>query len=112
MPIINTLDFVNVLLLLSVTVLLIFLSKETKRSIILLLTLFVYVIVLIAHTVLLATIDNTQLITVKTITQSLTMDFALIAISYFSYLWVDDIEAKFRHKKSIDNSLEWFWKKV
>ena len=36
----------------------------------------------------------------------------MIFISYASYLWVDDVETKAKKKKSIDNSLEWFWKNV
>ena len=40
------------------------------------------------------------------------VDFVFILITFFSYLWVDDIEAKVKGTKSIDNSLDWFWKKV
>ena len=40
------------------------------------------------------------------------IDFVFIAITFFAYLWVDDIEVKVNGKKSIDNSLEWLWKKV
>jgi len=45
---------------------------------------------------------------------SFTMIFDLIFIllSFISYLWIDDIEAKVKKKKSIDNSLDWFWNKV
>ena len=40
------------------------------------------------------------------------IDFVFIFISFFAYLWVDDIEAKKMEKKSIDNSLDWLWKNV
>ena len=46
------------------------------------------------------------------LTKSITFDAIMIFLSYVAYLWVDDIEAKEKNKKSIDNSLEWFWKKV
>ena len=39
-------------------------------------------------------------------------DFVFVLITFFSYLWVDDIEARAIGKRSIDNSLDWFWKKV
>ena len=35
-----------------------------------------------------------------------------ILVTFFSYLWVDDIEAKTFGKKSVDNTLDWFWKKI
>ena len=46
------------------------------------------------------------------VTKSLGVDAIMIFLSYIAYLWVDDIETKEKNKKSIDNSLEWFWKKV
>ena len=46
------------------------------------------------------------------VTRSLGVDAIMIFLSYISYLWVDDIETKEKNKKSIDNSLEWFWKKI
>ena len=46
------------------------------------------------------------------VTKSLGVDAIMIFLSYIAYLWVDDIETKEKNKKSIDNSLDWFWKKV
>ena len=43
---------------------------------------------------------------------TITKIFIFVFLSFISYLWIDDIEAKERKVKSIDNSLEWFWKKV
>ena len=48
----------------------------------------------------------------ETLSRCIAIDFVFILISFFSYLWVDDIEAKAKNKKSIDNSLDWFWKNV
>ena len=42
----------------------------------------------------------------------MSIEAIMILLSYISYLWVDDIEAKEKNKKSIDNSLDWFWKKI
>lgn len=46
------------------------------------------------------------------LSRCIAIDFVFILISFFAYLWVDDIETKKLGKKSIDNSLDWFWKKV
>ena len=48
----------------------------------------------------------------ETLSRCIAIDFVFILISFFSYLWVDDIEAKAKNKISIDNSLDWFWKNV
>ena len=40
------------------------------------------------------------------------IDLVFVFISFISYLWMDDIEAKERKQKVIDSSLDWFWKKV
>ena len=48
----------------------------------------------------------------RAVTRSATIDLIFIFLSFISYLWVDDIEVKAGKKKSIDNSLEWFWNKV
>lgn len=112
MFIFNTADPFNVLLLLAATILLIFLGKETKRSAIVGVLLIVYLVIIVVHSIQLSTIDPAFTETISVITKSLTVDFALICVAFFAYLWVDDIEARFRQKKSIDNSLDWFWKKV
>ena len=39
-------------------------------------------------------------------------DFVFIFLSFISYLWIDEIQAKVENIKSIDNSLDWFWKRV
>ena len=112
MFILNTADPFNLILLLTATILLIFLGKETKRSVIPQIVLLAYLVVLVMHAVQLSTLNPENFDLVKVISQSLAVDFGLIAISFFAYLWVDDIEAKVKKKKSIDNSLDWFWKKV
>ena len=109
---INTADYLNAILLLAATVLTIILSKETKSSISVLCMLVIFLCILILHAVQLGIVDPMETEIIKIISNSLTMDFALISVAFLGYLWADDIETKEKKKNSIDNSLEWFWKKV
>ena len=102
----------TLLLMLIATVLLIFLSQEVKKSYIAGITLGVYLAILVMHTVQLTTLPEEYNYLFNTFTRCLAIDFIFVLITFFSYLWVDDIEAKKLGKKSIDNSLDWFWKKV
>lgn len=102
----------TLILMLAATVLLIFLAQEIKKSYITALPLFAYLIILIAHVAQLMTLSEEYRYLVNTLSRCLAIDFVFILITFFSYLWVDDIEAKKLGKKSIDNSLDWFWKKV
>ena len=112
MPMIN---FTNPLILLVTTllfVLILILSKETKKSMIVAIMLFAFVGILIAHTIMYITsnelLEETRSILVFTIV----FDLIFVLLSFISYLWIDDIEAKQKKKKSIDNSLDWFWQKI
>lgn len=105
------LDMTNPMILLGAllyAILLIFLGVEIKRSISPAIGLTTFVVLLVWHAVQFAT--NTAI--ASTILKGISMDFIFIFMLYISYLWVDDIEAKARNKKSIDNSLDWFWKNV
>ena len=48
----------------------------------------------------------------STLLKCLAIDSVMIFITFFGYLWIDDIAAKFYKKKSIDSSLDWFWGKI
>ena len=102
----------TLLLMLAVTVLLIFLAKEINRSAVSGIVLFGYLIILIVHVAQLTTLSEEYRYMISTITRCLAIDFVFVLISFFGYLWIDDVEAKVKGKKSYDNSLEWFWKKV
>ena len=102
----------TLLLMLAATVLLIFLAQEIKRSIITAITLFAYLIFLVIHVAQMMTLPEEYRYLVSTLSRCLVIDFIFVLITFFAYLWVDDIEAKKLGKKSIDNSLDWFWKKV
>lgn len=97
-----------ILVALVYAVVLIFLGVEIKRSLSPAIGLFSFIALLIMHAVQLTMNFYDSSILLKCIS----MDFIFIFLSYISYLWVDDIEAKHRNKESIDNSLDWFWKKV
>lgn len=111
MVLLNTLDPFNIIMLLIAIILLIFLGKEIKRSVAPQVGLIIALVILIMHAIQLATTTGTDVAS-QAISRAMTVDFALVAISFFGYLWIDDIETKYRKKKSIDNSLDWFWKNV
>ena len=102
----------TLLLMLLATILLIFLSQEIKKSYIAGITLGAYLIILVANVFQLITLPEEYSYYFNTFTRCIAIDFILILITFFSYLWVDDIEARALGKKSVDNSLDWFWKKV
>lgn len=102
----------TLILMLAATVLLIFLAQEVKKSYIGAILLFAYLIVLIMHVAQIATLSEEFRYMLTTLSRCIAIDFVFVLISFFSYLWVDDIEAKAEGKKNIDNSLDWFWKKI
>ncbi len=98
--------------MLAATVLLIFLAQEIKKSYIGAIVLFAYLIILIIHVAQMATLSEEFRYLLTTLSRCIVIDFVFVLITFFAYLWVDDIEAKAEGKKSIDNSLDWFWRKV
>lgn len=99
-----------IIIALSITIIAIIVGKEFKKSIIPGICLFIFLGLILIHIFQLATVADEYYRVI--VTKSLSVDATMILLSYFAYLWVDDIEAKEKNKKSIDNSLEWFWKKV
>ena len=95
---------------LMITLLFIILGKEFKKSLLPAISLFLFLILLSIHTFQLTVV--TDEIYKAIISRSMTVEAIMIFLSYISYLWVDDIETKAKNKKSIDNSLDWFWKKI
>lgn len=99
---------VNILLSLFFAVCLIYLGVEIKRSVAPAIGLAAFIVLLVVHAVQFSMYPESASLLLKCIS----MDFIFIFLTYIAYLWVDDIEAKARNKKSIDNSLDWFWKKI
>lgn len=112
MFIVNLTDPLTLILLLIATILLIFLGKEIKKPHAPAAALIFFLILILMHSIQLnmpeANIEEIH----SALVGSLGMDFVMIFISFFGYLWVDDIACKFYKKKNIDNSLDWFWNKV
>ena len=103
---------ITLILTLIGTILLIFLAQEIKKSYVAAIPLFVFLGVLIMHVVQMIIVPEEYRYLVSTISKCIAIDFVFILITFFAYLWVDDIEARATNRKSIDNSLDWFWKKV
>jgi hypothetical protein len=64
------------------------------------------------HVIQLLTLSSEYTEYSSVISGCIAIDFVFILVSFFAYLWVDDIEAKDTNKKNIDPSLDWFWKKI
>ncbi len=112
MPMINFTNPVTLLIATLLFVLVLILSKETKKSAIIAVLLFVFVGLLVAHTILLTTGTDVTEEVRSNLIFTMVIDLVFILISFIGYLWIDDIEAKYKKKKSIDNSLDWFWQKI
>ena len=102
----------TLLLIVIATGLLIFLAQEIKKSYVSAMPLFAFLVMLIIHVVQLMMLPEEYRYLISTLSRCLVIDFVFILITFFSYLWVDDMEAKKFGKKSLDNSLDWFWKNV
>ena len=107
------LDLTNPLVLLAAIMvysLLIVLGKEYKNSALPAISLIIFLTTLGIYGVQMFLSNNAD--TNKILVTCIGYNSVLVFLSYISYLWVDDMEAKAKNKKSIDNSLDWFWKKV
>lgn len=104
---------VTVALLTIATALLIFLGKEVKKPAVPAISLIFYLILVVIHSIQLATVPEFNSEEIRSLLVGcLSYDLIMIFVSFFGYLWIDDISSKFYKKKSIDNSLDWFWNKV
>ncbi len=115
MPIINFMNPITLLIGVILFVLVSYLGKKTNKSWIVAIMLFAFIALLIYYAVEFLTLNqNTPALAEiqLNLIQTSGITLVFILISFFMYLWVDDIEAKMGNKKSIDNSLDWFWKKV
>lgn len=112
MPVIDLTQPFIVILYLACIICLIFLGHEIKRAFIPALGLVMSIGLLIIHTLQLFVFVDSYRGYENILSTSMLFDFGFILVTYVSYLWVDDIEAKHRNKKSIDNSLDWFWSKI
>ncbi len=112
MPVINLTQPLVATLCLTAIICAIFLGHELKRAIIPAIALILCIILLVMHTVQLFGFADVYGQYKQVLSTSMILDFGFVLITYIAYLWIDDIEAKHRNKKSIDNSLDWFWSKI
>lgn len=112
MFILNIANPITLVLLILGVALLIFLGQEIKKSITVVIPLFAFLALLIIHVAQVATLTAEVANLAGTLYKCIALDFLFILITFFAYLWVDDIEAKANNIKSIDNSLDWFWKEI
>ena len=103
----------SVALLVIATSLLIFLAREVKKPYIAAMPLAFFLILVLVHSIQLANLPEINYEVERSIVVgSIAVDLIMVFVTFFGYLWIDDIASKFYKKKSIDNSLDWFWKQV
>ena len=112
MPIINFTNSYNILIAIVLYVLILYISKEMKRSSITCIMLLIFLTIIAGHSIEYAIVKDTTGEITSAIANCIAVDFIFIFLSFIGYLWIDDIESKEKKTKSIDNSLDWFWKKV
>lgn len=111
MPMINLTDPFTLFIAVILFVLVLWFAYQSKKSVIPGIMLFIFISILILHT-LEITIGNLTAEGISVTIRSIILDLVFILLSFISYLWIDDVEAKLKKKKVIDNSLEWFWSKI
>ena len=112
MPVIDLSQPLLVVLILGAIICATYLGHEIKRAIVPAIALVLCIILLIIHTFQLFVFGEYYEEFTHILSLSMIYDFGFVLITYLAYLWTDDIEAKHRNKKSIDNSLDWFWSKI
>lgn len=112
MPVVDLTKPLTVVLCLAAIICAIFLGHEIKRAIAPALALVLALGLLVMHTIQLFAFGDLYAAQKVVLSTSMLYDFGFVIVTYLGYLWVDDVEAKHRNKKSIDNSLDWFWSKI
>ena len=112
MFLLNIANPLTLFLIVLAVALLIFLGQEVKKSIAVAIPLFIFLGLLVIHIFEVSTLTVDSLSIATILYKCIALDFLFILITFFSYLWVDDLEAKAFNKKSINNSLDWFWKEI
>ena len=113
MFVVNISEPITLGLLTIATVLLIFLGKEVKKPYIPAFALFAYLVLVVMHSIQLANLtEEFREMYYNMLIRCISIDCIMIFVSFFAYLWIDDIETKEKKKKSVDDSLSWFWSKV
>lgn len=101
-----------VLLLVFLVMCVLYIGKQAKNAYVPLMALIIFAILLVMHTMQYLSLPVQYETMAPQLGWCMAIDFIFVFLTYISYLWIDDIETKAKKKKSIDNSLEWFWKNV
>ena len=108
MPMINFTEPLALFIALLAFVLVLWFSYQSKKSVITGIMLFIFIAILVLHALEFSMGTITQE-GMQVAIQSIIFDLVFIFLSFISYLWIDDVEAKLKKKKVIDSSLDWFW---
>ena len=111
MPMINLTEPGLLFIALLLFVLVLWFSYQSKKSAITGFMLFIFVSLLVLHAFEFL-MGNLTIDGLSATLRSIVFDLVFIFLSFVSYLWIDDMEAKLKKKKSLDNSLDWFWSKI
>ncbi len=111
MPMINLTQPFSILIALLLFVLMLWFAYQSKKSVLMGILLFIFIASLVLHT-LEFSIGKLTTEGMSVAIRSVIFDLIFIFLSFISYLWIDDIEAKVKKKKVINNSLDWFWSKI
>lgn len=104
--------FIVVLAVTTITVLLIILGRKLELSALPGIATIENLVFLVYHSLKLDSIADGNSLSTSMEYNYLLVGFALLLISFIAFLWVDDIVAKKKKKKSYDDSLSWFWDKI
>ncbi len=109
-------DLTNILtliLVLAATILFIYLSQEIKKSLVVAIPLFAFVIDLIIHTIQVLTLSQEYAYLYSKLCYNMALDFIFLLLTFLAYLWADEVEAKAFNKKTINSKgINWLWKQV
>ena len=109
-------DLTNLLtlfLVLIATVLLIYLSQEIKRSIVVAIPLFAFLIDLVIHTIQALTLTPDYAYLFSKLCMNMAIDFVFVLLTFLAYLWADEVEAKQFNKKTINSKgFDWLFKQI
>lgn len=112
MYIIEITNPLTLLLILLATSLLLYLGREITDSKIAAIPLIANLILLTIYIVQFFTIPDEYKYLLPKIYKNVAISLVFVFITFFSYLWIDDREAKKKNKHSLDNSLDWLWKDI
>jgi len=109
-------DLTNILTLILVviaTILFIYLSHEVKKSLVVAIPLFAFLLDLTIHTIQILTLSEEFAYLYSTLCYNMALDFVFVLVTFLAYLWADEVEARTFNKKTINSKgINWLWKKV